>query len=384
LTCATTFFDGVTTFEIGLMATAACYLGAVFWLRWGLSRARAGTSPKTPAVSVVVAARNEEEQIIACLDALRQQEYPGGIEVIVVNDRSKDRTAALVLEAAREWPELKLVDAPLELRFSCPKKSALAAGIEQSSANLLLFTDADCQPPSSWVRSTVAQFEPEVGLVAGYAYFQQPQLLRHKLLALDNLAVGALGAGSFGMGVALSATGRNLAYRRAVYDEVGGFTRIGHLMGGDDVYFARLVRRCTAWKIRFNRSPEAAVTNALPPRRWGEILQQKLRHAGKAGHYRGAAKLLGSVIYLFHACLAVGMIKWVIDGEATGAVVWVLRSLAHITLLWRFAARSERRLLLHLPLMEVLYIPYILIFTVLGWAGRYSWKPVEFKKLAEV
>ena len=375
----------MAAFELVLLATAAFYVGAVLWLRQGLSRTTAGNAMETPAVSILVAARNEETHIQGCLDALRRQEYPGELEVIIVNDRSEDRTAALVSAAAAAWPQLQLVEAPAEQRFSCPKKSALAAGIERSSGNLLLFTDADCQPPPSWVRSTVSQFEPAVGLVAGYAYFPRPHLLRHKLLALDNLAVGALGAGGLGMGVALSATGRNLAYRREVYDELGGFTRIGHLIGGDDVYFARLVGCSTAWQMRFNRCASAAVQNALPSSRWSEILQQKLRHAGKAGHYRGGAKALGSVIYLFHVCLAIGMLQWAFYGDATAAVLWCCRTLAHIALIWRFAARAERGLLLHLPLMELLYIPYILIFTLLGWAGRYSWKPpTELRKLAEV
>ncbi len=375
----------MTTFQIVLLATAAFYLGAVLWLRRGLSRTTAGSAPETPAVSILVAARNEETHIQACLDALRRQEYAGELEVIVVNDRSQDRTAALISAAARNWPQLQLVEAPSEPRFSCPKKSALAAGIERSSGDLLLFTDADCQPPPGWVRSTVAQFEPVVGLVAGYAYFPRPHLLRHKLLALDNLAVGALGAGSLGMGAALSATGRNLAYRREVYDELGGFAKIGHLTGGDDVYFARLVGHWTEWQMRFNRSGEAAIPNALPSRRWSEILQQKLRHAGKAGHYRGGARVLGSVIYLFHVCLAIGMIQWAFYGDATAAVVWCCRTSAHFALLWRFAERAERRLLFHLPLLELLYIPYILIFTLLGWAGRYSWKPpAELQQLAEV
>ncbi len=374
-----------STFQIALLATAAFYVGAVFWLRWGLSRKFAGSAPETPPVSVLVAARNEEAHIQGCLDALRRQEYSGELEVIVVNDRSEDRTAALVSAAAEESPHLQLVEAPAEQRFSCPKKSALAAGIEQSSGSLLLFTDADCQPPPTWVSSTVAQFEPGVGLVAGYAYFPRPHLLRHKLLALDNLAVGALGAGSLGMGVALSATGRNLAYRREVYDELGGFAKIGHLIGGDDVYFARLVGRCSDWRMRFNHSAAAAVSNVLPSSKWSEILHQKLRHAGKAGHYRGGAKALGSVIYLFHLCLAIGMIQWASYGDSTAAAVWCVRTLAHITLLWQFAARAERRLLFHLPLMELLYIPYILVFTLLGWAGRYSWKPpTELQKLAEV
>lgn len=374
----------MATFELVLLVLTVFYVGSVVWLWMGLVQRDSASSIETPPVSVVVAARNEQAYIAGCLQALRDQDYTGSMEVIVVNDRSEDETAKIVAAAAENWAQLTLVQAPLEPRFSCPKKSALATGVEYSTGEILLFTDADCCPPHGWVHSMVAQFTDGIGLVAGYARFSQPTLLRHKLLALDNLAIGALGAGSIGMGKVLSTTGRNLAYRRAVYDHLGGFESIGHLMGGDDVYFARLVAERTNWELRFNRGPESVVENMLPPRRWTDLLQQKLRHAGKAGHYRGAAKLVGLLVYLFHAGLAIGLIQLMVFGGAAVSVAWCARTVVHVALLSRFAQPTERYLLRYLPLIELLYIPYILFFTLIGGAGLYRWKPrAEFHNFVE-
>lgn len=360
----------------GLLLSGAIYVGSVLWLWRGLSRWRAGPVRvrDRPSVSAIVAARNEEATLPHCLDALARQDYPGAFEVIVVDDRSSDRTWDLIAAKAATWAALKGVQAAHGC-FTCPKKSALAQGIAASTGEILLFTDADCRPPADWVRSMVAHFAPEVGFVAGYARPDPVAGVLAKVLALDNIGVGALGAGSFGMGQPLSCTGRNLGYRRQVYDELGGFAPIGHLIGGDDVYFMRLLSAQNRWVMAFNR--RAVVRSQPPPATLAAAVQQKLRHAAKGGHYQGRAFYLAVGVYLFHGFLAWGLgqmlwsQRW--DGWVVG--VWLVRWAVDFLLLKRMAEPEERPLLRYLPLVEVLYIPYVLIFTIVGRWGWFRWKP---------
>lgn len=363
-------------FDLLLAVTGGIYLGAIFWLWLGLRRGPGGGDEQVPSVSIIIPARNEVENLGDCLLALRRQDYAGAWEVVVVDDRSDDGTGELVSQEACDWGRLKLVRAVDPPRFRCPKKSALRQGIEASTGELLLFTDADCRPSPGWVKSMVNSFSAGIGLVAGYAYPADAKSLRQKLLALDNLAIGALSAGSFGMGRPLSCTGRNLAYRRSVYEQVGGFSRIGHLVAGDDVYFMRLVAAETDWGMIFNREPGAAVPCLPPPERLGEIANQKLRHAGKAGHYRGPALLLGGAVYLFHLALAIGLVRmgWTFRPDWLLLGLWAGRWLGDGVLLWRMALRQERSLLMGLPLLELLYIPYVLLFTVIGRMNWFRWK----------
>ncbi len=373
-----------------LVGTGGVYLVAMTWLLRGLGRSaresdhsprsREGNSP----VSVIVAARDEAASIGACLSALKSQDYGGRWEVIVVDDRSVDGTGAIVERLRAEGVgeqagELKLIRTRENPPFACPKKSALAQGIAASSGELLLFTDADCQPPPQWIRSTVSMFGDDVGLVAGYAYPRSGSRLRDRLLALDNAAVGAMGAGSFVMGSPLACTGRNLAYRRQVFDEVGGFADIGHLIGGDDVYFARLVaEKATSWRRVYNTQPQNAVACDPGPAGWRDLTQQKLRHAAKAGHYGGAAAALGAAVYLFHLVLLMGLLRSVLQLHAGGllAGVWGAKWLLDFALLWRFESGTVRdwRLLAFLPILEVVYIPYVLLFVPLGRLGLFRWK----------
>ena len=185
---------------------------------------------------------------------------------------------------------------------------------------------------------------------------------------------GALGGGSFGMGSPLSCTGRNLAYRREVYDEVGGFEKIGHLMGGDDVYFMRLVGARGGSRMVFNREV-VVLSNSEKAGVWTAV-QQKLRHSAKGGHYKGGGLYLAVGVYLFHFFLCWGLVQMLWDGVWDGWVlgIWALRWLVDLLLLGRMATPQEQKILGYLPLVEVLYIPYVLIFPVLGYWGWFRWK----------
>lgn len=366
-----------------LLAGSAFYTAVIGWLLVGVGRSRTDRrrSPATPTVSVVVAARDEVGRIGACLLALARQDYAGPLQIVVVDDRSSDGTGDLVERVRLGWrarSELVLVHAPDAPRFACPKKSALAAGIDAATGELLLFTDADCEPPRGWASAMAARFIDGVGLVAGFAYAEPLTRLRHGVLAVDNLGVGALAEGSLAMGAPLACTGRSLAYRRSVYDEVGGFSAIGHLVGGDDVYFARRVAARTGWSLAYCADPGAAVPGPPGATTWRGLLDQKARHAAKAAHYEGGARWLGLAAYTYHAALFGGLA----EAAATGAfspvfaAAWLARWAADGLLLWRFAPRgpADRVLLAFLPLVELLYIPYVLFLVPLGRAGRFRWK----------
>ena len=364
-----------------LLAGTGLYLGMVVWLLAGIGRSRRdrSSSGRRPPVSAIVAARDEGRRLAACVRALGRQAYGGSVEIVVVDDRSRDDTARVLSELRSEWDgeaDLVLVQAPDPPRFPCPKKSALAAGIARSRGEILLFTDADCRPPPEWLESMVSRFTDDVGLVAGYAHPHPAGGIRQRTLALDNLGVAALAEGSIGMGAPLACTGRSLAYRRVLYEEVGGFEEIGHLVSGDDVYFLRLAAARTGWRFRYCADGSAAVPSAPPPLRWRDLLDQKVRHASKAARYEGGARWLGAAMYLYHAALLAGGLLAAGGMQAPLFLgCWLTRWLADLVLLARFAPRSaDRSCLLCLPLVEILYIPYVLLLVPLGRAGWFRWK----------
>ena len=361
------------------MAILGCvYVAGIIWLLVGLRRVKCSVEGETPSVSIIVAARNEERSISACLRALQLQDYKGKLEIVVVDDRSSDRTAEIANHIGTKWSAIRVVCViDGEEEYLCPKKNALARGIAVSSGELLLFTDADCEPSPAWVRITVGMFADDIGVVAGYARPNKTRWLRHRVLSLENLAVSAMAAGSIGSGTVLSCTGRNLAYRKRVYDEVDGYQRIGHLIAGDDVYFARLVAERTNWGMAYCRDPQAVVVCDPGSQSWVALAHQKLRHASKAGHFRGFAKILGIAVYLFHLTLLCAMVLTFLIERMPPAfpIIWGSRWLLDLVLLKSFAVTSEdRKLIIFLPILEIVYIPYVLLFVPAGALGWFRWR----------
>jgi len=100
------------------------------------------TNTASPLVSVVIAARNEGGHIERTLHSLQNQSYPN-LEVIVVNDRSTDETAAVIARVKEDWPELQVIPVDTLPSSWLGKNHALYVGAKASHGEWLLFTDAD-------------------------------------------------------------------------------------------------------------------------------------------------------------------------------------------------------------------------------------------------
>jgi cellulose synthase/poly-beta-1,6-N-acetylglucosamine synthase-like glycosyltransferase len=113
----------------------------------------------TPAVSVVVPARNAQAQIGDCLSALLAQDYPAeGREILVVDNGSGDRTA----EVIRSYP----VDYLSEPRLGV--SNARNRGIQAAYGSIVVLLDGDCVPEPGWLSALVSPFaDARVGCVAG-------------------------------------------------------------------------------------------------------------------------------------------------------------------------------------------------------------------------
>jgi len=367
-----------------LGVSGAIYALAMLALIVGLSRlqrARAISTSEVPFVSIVVAARDEEASIARCLDALLSQDYPRDrIEAVIVDDRSSDRTSGIARAYEGRHPRLRVLRVK-ETRYACPKKNALALGIARSRGELLLTTDADCRPGPGWVAGMVRHFTPEVGMVAGHSPPDLDGGIASRVLALEAIAKAGLAAGSVGLGLPLSCTGRNLAYRREAFEAVGGFDRVGHIVAGDDVLLMRLIASRTPWKVRYATEAETIVPTSAGPSAPGRLYHQKVRHASKPLHYGAAILALAGVIYLFHALLLVGLAGALLSSGPFHALYVALGARCAVDLAFLF--RTGRTLGMppglfrYFFLLEGAYIPYVVIFTLLGGMKRFRWKDVQ-------
>jgi cellulose synthase/poly-beta-1,6-N-acetylglucosamine synthase-like glycosyltransferase len=375
-----------------LLILTVIYSGVLLLFFIGLFFPNHRTQSQRIPVSVIIAARNEEETIPLLLRDLSGQTYPRDkFEVIVVDDASEDGTPSSVQEAMRGMSNLHLVRARSGRGGLTAKKNALAQGIEKSSGTVLLTLDADCRVLPSWIESIVSYFTPEVGMVIGFSQLgrkgERASVLE-KLQALDFLALMAAAQGAMNLNCPLAASGQNLAYRREAYDQVGGFSRIGHRISGDDVLLLQLIRGGTKWKIRFAPSPSAFNTSRAEKTFKG-FINQRTRWASNGSYQWRLNKLFFLyvvTVFLVNLALLIGIPAAMLTSSPLQIPLICLGLKAAVEgMLAVKGADVYRRhdLLTLFPIWFLIQIPYVVAMGVLGSLGLFTWKnrrPSRFRR----
>ncbi len=361
---------------VGAVVYAVVHLVAIA----GVLRNPAKTSGAGLTFSVIVAARNEADRIGMLLESLtRQTRMPD--EIIVVDDRSADGTADVVSTFEQRLPCLRCVrvdDLPAGM---APKKHALERGIAASSGLILCFTDADGILPPAWLETIESYLLPDVGIVVG-SYAPAPAEvvpslaggLLERFISYEKFKTTALSAGTAGLGFAWMASGSNLAYRRSVYDQVGGFSGQHASMGGDDDLFVQRVRRTTEWKIIPMLEPAATVITNVP-RAWREFYRQRARHFSAGRWYDAWSK---SFLAAYHVAnlLSTGSLFFALVWPGVGFLTaYVIKVCADMSLLALADLRIQRSRAWtwFLPL-ELLNMLYLFTAGPIGWLTRVRWK----------
>jgi cellulose synthase/poly-beta-1,6-N-acetylglucosamine synthase-like glycosyltransferase len=202
------------------------------------------------SASIIVAARNEEASIRDCLESLTKIEYPfRKLEIIIVNDQSTDRTESIIKEFVERDTRFRLVNAKAGKGHLIGKANALSQAIDISNGEIILFTDADCIVPPSWVKSTISHFAKDVGIVGGFTILKAENIFEG-LQSLDWVFLYSVASAAATLGFPLTAVGNNLAVRRTAYDAVGGYSKIPFSVT-EDYLLTREILSKTGLKMRF-------------------------------------------------------------------------------------------------------------------------------------
>ena len=297
-----------------------------------------------PGVSVIVCARNEEENLQNYLSHILEQDYPT-FEVIVINDGSTDDTPHILERYSRLYPNLHITFVPKEARIISSKKLGLTLGVKAAKYNHLLFTDADCVPAGkSWIRNIMTRYDENTDVVLGYgAYFKEKTLL-NTLIQYDTFFhalqfLGMAEAGKPYMGV-----GRNLSYKKDLFIEKNGFGDTLHLISGDDDLFVNKVANKHNTRIV---TTQESVTYSIPKTTWRDWIHQKKRHLRVSPYYTTKSKLQigvepitrGLFYLLIILCCACGTLYTVL-GALT---LWLLRYILQLTIINMSAKQLKQK-----------------------------------------
>lgn len=371
-----------TIFLAIVVLMTAAYAVIMLLFALGLRRLSGNRKVRHPvwaSVSVIVPARNEAGVLPWALGSLMKQDYPGHWEVVVVDDRSDDNSPAVLAVLAERYPNLRVIRID-ECHGASPKKHALARGIAESSGDIVVTTDADCQYSTMWLQGLVSHMTEDVGVVAGLTIFDLPDYHRvpawQKIQWLDFFVQNFLAAGALGWHHAASCNGSNLCFRRKVYNDILGYGKSADVVSGDDVLFAQRVAAHSDWKMIFATTPETIV-RSLPVGSIRELMHQRLRWASKGLTYRGSMLAFLFAIYGYYCALLALPIAslFVPDLLLPTALIWGSK-LAVDTVLIVTGAKifGQQRLLPYFLPYELLHVAFTPYFGFAGLLLPYHWK----------
>jgi len=215
--------------------------------------------------------------------------YPD-YEVIVVNDCSEDNSCYVLGQYLEKYPNLKLSTVNKDPRFTHNKKFAQFIGIKAAKNEILLFTDADCQPESDkWIEKMTSHFDDTTEIVLGYGGYLKRKGLLNRYIRYDALTIALQYLGMAIRGNPYMGVGRNLAYHRSLFFKNKGFGKHTHVISGDDDLFVNVSAVKKNTKVEFR---DGSRTRSVPCSSLKMWLSQKKRHLTTAPYYKLKDKFL--------------------------------------------------------------------------------------------
>lgn len=333
----------------------------------------------TPKVSVVIAMRNEEDEIARLLANLESLIYPKeNLEIILINDHSDDDTLNLL--RAADLDNLQVFDMP-EHKFG--KKNAISMGVDIARGDIILTTDADCSFDENWVRSMVSCFiDYNIKLVSGPVCFNKTKGIFQYFQSLEFASLVGSGAGAIGIKNPIFCNGANMAYRRQDFLDVNDSIN-NHIASGDDVFLLHSIKARYSDSIAFLKKQDAIVsTNSME--NFLEFINQRKRWISKTNTYQDVASVYTaylvfftnlSFIFLFimsffssHFFVFFGLfyfIKLIVDFSLLSPVL-------------NFFGRKD--LIKWIVIFELIYSFYIILIVILSLIKKFEWKGRMYKR----
>ncbi len=252
-----------------------------------LKTTRITSNESLEPISIVICAKNEDENLTEFLPKVLTQDYPN-FEVIVVNDCSWDNTENVIDEFAKIFPNLKKVSIKEDAYYKHGKKFAILVGIKATAHNKMLFIDADCYPASNqWLKEMAMGFAAPKEIVLGYGAYEKQKGFLNKLIRFDTFMIATNYLSGAIKGKAYMGVGRNLAYTRELFYKQKGFSNHYHINSGDDDLFVNQAATKENVNVVIDKN---AITYSLAKKTFREWRLQKVRHLSTSPLYTASSK----------------------------------------------------------------------------------------------
>ncbi|MFN7099328.1 MAG: glycosyltransferase family 2 protein [Flavobacterium sp.] len=354
------------------------YTLAIMALIYGFTKIKTSehsSGSATTPFTIIVPFRNEAHNLPVLLDSFAKLEYPSHLfEVLLVDDNSTD---------GFELPDLPFKTTILQNHrtSNSPKKDAITTAIKIVKSNWLITTDADCTVPKKWLTSLDKYIQnQDVAMIAGAVTYTSKNSFLHHFQQLDLTSLQGATIGSFGIGNGFMCNGANLAYTKAIFEELNGFEGNNLIASGDDVFLLQKAIARYPEKVHYLKSSNNIVqTQALNS--WKDLFYQRVRWASKTSSYESSfGKALAVIVFL-------GNLNWIFVlflsvfsnfSIAHLLIVCTAKFIVDAVLIYQtnsFLAKTKMRYLLASSLLYPFFSTVVAIYSLFG---KYKWKGRTF------
>jgi len=321
-----------------------------------------------PAVSLIIAYKDEEENLKYHFDHWLAQDYPN-LELILVDDHSEDHGPGFL--KFREQDGVKLIS----LKAKKGKKAAIQAGIQAASHSILLFTDADCKPMGrSWVKQMVKPLLKRKQISVGYSGFYPKLSLLNLIQRYENCMNAVQNSAMIAKGRAYMAVGRNLAYRKELL-KAAFFDQTGTILSGDDDLLVNQL------SVEFNtvfveKLESQTISKAADS--WKSYFHQRRRQLEAGKFYKANDRLKLALLGISQLLFNLLFIKHLVFREYLSIIlsIFVVKLILQLWVSFKPIKRlGEVDLWWQLPILEFIYLP---IISVIG-VSQYLYKVDRWK-----
>lgn len=327
-------------------------------------------------ITVIIPFRNEEKTIRENIKSIHNLEYPAELlEVIYVDDGSTD-AGNKILNKLISSPNVRVLSMPNTNKGS--KKKAVEFGIEHSKAEIIVATDADCTYNPKWLKTISSKFDAQTGFVAGPADIISATNLFKKFQKIEFIGLILSGAGLIGIEKPVIASAANIAYRKSLFQKLGGYGDLHNFSSGDDELLMQKIKNETKYKIKFNFCRDAVVATKASPN-LKEFFDQRKRWASKGLFYNSKLLVVSLIlIYLFYLFIPFNFVLAILVSTKflfIGAFLLLVKfSLEFLIMEYGCRKLFEKGILKYFLPAQFIQIPYILISAFTGLFGNIKWK----------
>ena len=358
------------------------YFIILIWLSNSIYYYRGDINKSSISASIIVAAHNEQKNLPILLDCLTNQNYDNNkYEIIIVNDRSIDDSEKILKSYQLKNSNIKAIHIKETPIGWSNKKWALNEAIKISKNNIICQVDADCKPGPNWLASITSQFKnPEVGFVCGASPLVHKDPLLNNIFQMESLIQESINAGAIINNLIISCTGRNIAFRKDIFNQVDGYIGNENIMSGDDDLLLHKIVYYIGCKTKFILNADSTVYSR-PPLSFNEFINQRLRYASKGLFYykkkfiSNELKIILPFLYIINLIACINILKFCTTGSYGYLFLLFLKIIPDYFLLNPiYSLLKINWNWISFIFLSIIHPFYIVTFGIISPFYKYEWK----------